>query len=728
MELFQELNEQQYKAVTHGEGPLLVLAGAGSGKTRVLTCRIAYLVEKKGVKPDEILAITFTNKAAREMKERVEHLLGGGIKGMWISTFHSACVRILRRYIHEIGYNNNFVIYDESDQLSITKDIIKQLNMDERYYPPKAVKAEIGRAKDSLIVPSDYYKMYRDDFRRSKIAEVYDLYQKRLQQNNALDFDDIINKTIELFTLKPHILEYYQKKFKYILVDEYQDTNKAQYLMVKMLSKGHRNLCVVGDDDQCIYEWRGANISNILDFEKDFKDAVVVKLEQNYRSTGNILECANSVIIHNRGRKEKRLWTRQGSGSKLRWYQAYNERDEARFIVSIIKEMVGEGRKYSDFAVLYRMNAQSRAIEDALVEMGVPYRIVGGLKFYDRKEIKDIIAYLRLLVNPQDDVSLKRIINVPKRGIGKATLDVVEKVAGDMSCSMFNDLLKEECQGALGTRAAGRVHDFAQTMLNLMAFKVSASLVELVEELLDKTGYIQMLESQRDKEGLDRMANVQEFISAVKEYEEINEDSTLEGFLENVSLVSDIDTLEEDYGSVVLMTVHSAKGLEFPVVFVSGMEEGLFPHARSIDDPAGLEEERRLCYVAFTRARQQLYVTSAHQRTVYGNTVYTTVSQFIKDIPDHLIEQIGDRDKEHIEDRGKGDNRIIKLSEVRKKDTAQDKPKFNPGGKVEHARFGIGTIVSVSGTGEDEELKVAFPKLGIKQFIVKYAPIKPVEQ
>ncbi|MGI6113362.1 MAG: DNA helicase PcrA [Mahellales bacterium] len=721
MKLYQDLNDEQYKAVTHGDGPLLILAGAGSGKTRVLTCRIAYLVENKGVNPDDILAITFTNKAAREMKERVEQMLGGCVKGMWICTFHSACVRILRRHIDKIGYNNSFVIYDENDQLSIIKDIIKELNISDKYYPPKSVKAEIGHAKDDIITPSEYAKMYGEDFYKSKIAEVYTLYQRRLQRNNALDFDDIINKTIELFTLNPHILKHYQDKFRYLLVDEYQDTNKAQYLVVKMLSESHRNLCVVGDDDQCIYQWRGADIRNIKDFQKDFKDATVIKLEQNYRSTGNILDCANSIIRHIADRSEKKLWTQQASGSKLKYYGADSDWDEARFIVSRIKELVQEGKKYGDFAILYRTNAQSRVIEDALVEMGVPYRIVGGLKFYDRKEIKDIIAYLRLLVNPQDDVSLKRIINVPKRGIGKATVEVLEGAARDMSTSMLNVLLKEECQDVLGARAAAKVREFTQVMLNLMDYKVSAGLVELVEEVLDKTGYIQMLEAEKDKEGLDRMANVEELISAVKGYEEMNEGEspTMEGFLENVSLVSDIDTLEEDCGSVVLMTAHSAKGLEFPVVFVSGMEEGLFPHLRSSEDSGRLEEERRLCYVAFTRAQQQLYITSARKRMVYGNTIYTTPSRFVDEIPHNLVEEVGDTVKKR--------NNTITLGKVAQKDIPRGKAEFNPGSKVKHTRFGVGTIVSVKGSGEDVELKIAFPDLGIKQFIAKYAPIKVMD-
>ncbi len=700
---YGRLNPQQRQAVFQINGPLLVLAGAGSGKTSVLVNRIAYMIKygdayhservpegltaadlkliedaagsedkaSRGIKvttgdnslqeeerdrlvsilrdrpvhPASILAITFTNKAAREMKERLGNMLNSAVNDIWVSTFHASCVRILRRDIEKLGYSRNFVIFDTSDQQTLIKDSIKELNLNEKNFPVREVLSKIGRAKDELKEPPEYAREAGADFRLSKIARIYELYQKKLRNNNALDFDDIILLTIKLFLDHPEVMEYYQRKFKYILVDEYQDTNTAQYTLVSLLSKHFRNLCVVGDDDQSIYGWRGADISNILDFEKEFRDAKVIKLEQNYRSTKTILDAANHVIKNNLGRKSKSLWTENDKGEGVQYFEAGNEREEADFIAcqvdSLIKE---EGRKYKDFALLYRINAQSRALEEAFMKAGIPYRIYGGLKFYDRKEIKDIIAYLRLIQNPSDDVALKRIINVPRRGIGNTTLDAAESAALERSCSIFSIISSAEEVPEL-KRAASKLTEFASMIGSFRALSGDKTVPELIEEVINKSGILDELQAEETDEARTRIENIKELISGAIEFESQSEEKGLEAYLANVSLVSDIDNLDGENDRVVLMTLHSAKGLEFPVVFIPGFEEGVFPGMRSMDSEAELEEERRLCYVGITRARERLYLTSTYTRTLFGNTTYNRCSRFMKEIPGELVQVIGKKAK-----------------------------------------------------------------------------------
>lgn len=723
MDYLKQLNEQQQKAVLYTEGPLLVLAGAGSGKTRVLTYRIAYLIADKGVHPWNILAITFTNKAADEMKQRVANLVGVLSKDIWISTFHSSCARILRQEIDKIGYERNFTIFDDGDQSAMIKECIKELALSDKYFPEREVKAKISNAKNNLIGPADYLKYFGGDFRADKIAQLYSLYQNKLRQNNALDFDDLIMKTIELFQLRPDVLEFYQHKFKYILVDEYQDTNYAQYIMVQMLSRRYRNLCVVGDDDQSIYGWRGADIRNILDFEKDFPDAKVIKLEQNYRSTQNILNAANSVISNNSGRKGKRLWTMNKPGERIKCYMAYNEHDEAQFICHRILEGVQkEGRRYGDFAVLYRMNAQSRAIEENMMYAGIPYRVVGGLRFYDRKEIKDIIAYLRVIVNPLDSVSLRRIINEPKRGIGDATIKAMEQLAEENNQSLFDVIWNIEQWEAVSSRAKNKIKPFADILVQLMAMKELVPPSEFIQQVLDLTGYMKALEAEGSEEAKTRLENIGQLVSAVKEFESSAEEPTLEAFLENVALISSVDELEEGSDAVVLMTIHGAKGLEFPVVFIAGMEEGLFPSSRAFNEESQMEEERRLCYVAITRARQQLYMTCARQRMIFGNIMDGIPSRFLDEIPDELLEGVAEPVSQK---QGCDSDKAVRKPTAKSTGNAP-KTAYRPGDKIKHSQFGVGTIVEVKGHGDDIELKVAFPKNGVKQLLVKYAPIEPL--
>ncbi|AEE96901.1 DNA helicase PcrA [Mahella australiensis] len=718
MDHLKQLNEQQQKAVLYTEGPLLVLAGAGSGKTRVLTYRIAHLINDKGVSPWNILAITFTNKAADEMKQRVAGLVGVISKDIWISTFHSCCAHILRREIDKIGYERNFTIFDDGDQSTLIKECVKEMALNDKYFSDRDIKAKISNAKNNLIGPADYLKYFGGDFRADKIAQLYALYQKKLQSNNALDFDDLIMKTIELFQLRPDVLDFYQQKFKYILVDEYQDTNYAQYMMVQMLSRRYKNLCVVGDDDQSIYGWRGADIRNILEFEKDFPDAKVIKLEQNYRSTQNILDAANNVIGNNRGRKGKKLWTANKPGERIRCYAAYNEHDEAQFICHRILEGVqNDGRRYGDFAVLYRMNAQSRAIEENMVYAGIPYKVIGGLRFYDRKEIKDIIAYLRVIANPMDSVSLRRIINEPKRGIGDATVRAMEDLAQKSGQSLFDIIWNIDQIDEISSRVKNRIKPFADAMVQLMAMKELLSPSEFIQQLLDATGYIRALEAEDTDEAKARIDNIGQLVSAVKEFENSADEPTLEAFLENVALISGTDELSEDGDAVVLMTIHGAKGLEFPVVFISGMEEGLFPSGRAFNEESQMEEERRLCYVAITRARQQLYMTYARQRMIFGNIMDGIPSRFLDEIPQELLEGVG----QAIEGKDS-----IAVTKIHDRSDADAKVFYKLGEKIKHPRFGVGTIVEVKGSGEDIELKVAFPKGGVKQLLVKYAPIEPI--
>ncbi len=725
---YGRLNPPQREATFQIKGPLLVLAGAGSGKTSVLVNRIAYMikygnayhsqrvpqgltaadlklmqerirpadlseikefkdalegVENRNIRaaeiartveasradgaaeiartveasmadgdqdrlvsimrdnpvhPASIIAITFTNKAAREMKERLEGILGEAINDIWVSTFHAACVRILRRYIDKLGYSRSFAIFDTSDQQTLIKDSIKELNLNEKNFPVREVLSKIGKAKDKLIEPGEYEKEAGADYRLSKIASIYKLYQRKLKNNNALDFDDIIMLTIKLFLDYPPVMEKYQKKFKYVLVDEYQDTNVAQYTLVSLLSKHFRNLCVVGDDDQSIYGWRGADIRNILDFEKEFKDAKVIKLEQNYRSTKTILDAANYVIKNNMGRKEKRLWTENDKGDEIQYFDAENEREEARFIASEIENLIEEeGRKKNEFALLYRINAQSRALEEAFMKAGIPYRIYGGTKFYDRKEIKDIIAYLRLVQNPSDDVALKRIINVPRRGIGSTTLSVAERAAIERSCSIFTIISSAQEIPEL-KRAASKVTDFADMIVSFRVLSESMTVPELMDSVINKSGILDELKAEETEEARTRIENIQELISSAIEFENQSEEKGLEAYLANISLVTDLDSLDGDNDRVVLMTLHSAKGLEFPVVFIPGFEEGVFPSMRSMDSEIELEEERRLCYVGITRAREKLYLTSAYSRTLFGNTTYNRCSRFMKEIPEELVQ------------------------------------------------------------------------------------------
>lgn len=639
MDLLNGLNKEQKDAVLHNEGPLLILAGAGSGKTRVLTNRIAYLIKEQGVFPSNILAITFTNKAAREMRERIDNLIGDLSNDMWVGTFHSICIRILRRDIDKLGYDKSFVIYDTQDQQVVIKECIKELNINEKNFPPKSVLEAIGKQKDELIDAAHFEKLYASDFRLGKISKLYSLYQKKLKNNNALDFDDIIMNTIRLFQQNPEVINYYQRKFRYILVDEYQDTNTAQYTLVRSLSEAHGNLCVVGDDDQSIYGWRGANIRNILDFEKDFKGCKTVKLEQNYRSTQHILDAANHVIRNNTGRKSKSLWTDNKDGSKIVMCENDNEHEEALYAAREIQRLIREDdRKFKDFAVLYRINAQSRVLEEMFMREGLPYKIVGGQKFYDRKEIKDIIAYLRLIQNPADNVSLKRVINVPKRGIGDATVDLAEDLALESGVPIFSVISNaDECPSL--KRAANKLGNFSTMIMKLRTMKENMGIADLLEMVVDDTGILREYEIENTVEAQSRIENIKELKSVAMEFEKQSEDNSLEEFLAHISLVSDLDNLEEEQDYVVLMTMHSAKGLEFPVVFIPGMEEGVFPGYRAITEgPEQLEEERRLCYVGITRAREKLYLSNARFRTLFGNSSYNKPSRFLSEIPEELIE------------------------------------------------------------------------------------------
>jgi len=731
MNLIQGLNPQQKEAVLHTEGPLLVLAGAGSGKTRVLTHRIAYLIEEKGVSPFNILAITFTNKAAGEMKERLENLVGPKALDTWTGTFHSCCVRILRREIERIGFNRNFVIYDTSDQETLMKDCLNQLQYNEKLFPPKMVLAEIGRAKDELIDPEKYAIMAGSDFRLSKIAKLYDLYQRKLKFNNALDFDDIIMHTLKIFSEYPEVLEYYQSKFKYILVDEYQDTNTAQYVLVSMLARKHQNVCVVGDDDQSIYGWRGANIRNILEFEKDFKGCRVIKLEQNYRSTSNILNAANNVIRNNHGRKPKTLWTKNGEGDKVQVFEALDEREEALYVANKIKNEVRSGRRnYRDFAVLYRINAQSRVFEDAFMKNGVPYKIIGGHKFYDRKEIKDIIAYLRVIQNPNDDISLKRIINVPKRGIGKATIDKAEQLALRNGTSIYSVIVQTEYFPEL-SRAAEKLRNFTETLSRFRTLLSYMDLVEWIKMVTEESGIIQELEQEGTEEARTRIENIREFQSVAVEFVNNSEEESpsLEDFLAHISLIADVDDLKEEDDRVVLLTMHSAKGLEFPVVFLTGMEEGLFPTMRSFGMENEMEEERRLCYVGITRAKEILYLTYAKTRMLFGNTTYTRPSRFIDEIPPELLNYPENRP--FTEERVNKQKNSLNGLEAWKQRTASftQAQEIEPcdievGARVIHKKFGEGTVIKKEPEGSDYKLEINFDAYGMKRMMASFAKLK----
>ncbi|MDF2546723.1 MAG: ATP-dependent helicase PcrA [Anaerosolibacter sp.] len=721
------LNTMQRAAVEKTEGPLLILAGAGSGKTRVLTHRIAHLVEDLGVYPGNILAITFTNKAAKEMKNRVEALLGRATD-IWVSTFHSACVKILRRDIDKIGYTRDFVIYDASDQQTLIKDCLKELNINDDTFPVSMVQGKIGDAKDRLMTPKRFMQEYIGDFQMATVGKIYELYQKKLKKNNALDFDDLIFKTVEVFMNNTDILGYYQNKFKYIMVDEYQDTNQAQYKLVNLLAQKHQNLCVVGDDDQSIYSWRGADIRNILNFEDDFPDAMVIKLEQNYRSTQKILDAANCVIRNNMGRKNKVLWTDNNTGDVIDYYRAMNEHDEAQFVASKIRAMIEEdGRNYSEFAILYRTNAQSRVIEEMLMRANIPYRIFGGLKFYARREIKDIIAYLRLIQNPVDDISVKRVINVPKRGIGDRTIEKLEEYGGRAGESLFSVLLEPDAVEGFSKRVQAGIDNFADIIQKYHHLKDEMAVTQLITGVLEDSGYIDELQKDDSLEARSRIENLQEFVSVAMDFEKTSEVNTLEEFLGNISLVSDIDNMADDENAVVLMTLHSAKGLEFPIVFLVGMEEGIFPISRAVNDDRELEEERRLCYVGITRAEERLFISHAMIRTLYGRTNYNSMSRFIQEIADDLIAM----DRKEIQRKERdamapapGIYRGVSLSEQPKPINQENSGEIKPGSKIKHDKFGIGTVITIKGSGEKAELTIAFDSAGIKKLALGYAPIK----
>ena len=724
--LLKNLNPMQRAAVMQTEGPVLVLAGAGSGKTTVLVNRIAYIIEEKHANPYNILAITFTNKAANEMKERIYAKIGDLAFNMWISTFHSVCVKILRSTIGLLDFDRDFVIYDTADSRTVLKECLKELNMDEKVYPVKSIMAQIGRAKDNMMTPDVFENVHKNDFRLEKIAKVYALYQKKLKKNNALDFDDIVFDTVRIFMEHPDVLERYQNRFHYILVDEYQDTNNVQYMFISLLAQGSRNICVVGDDDQSIYRFRGANIQNILGFEDEFPDAKVIKLEQNYRSTQNILNAANAVIANNRGRKEKALWTENDAGSKIKVYHASTEHDEGAFVANEIERLVREGSSYSDFAILYRTNAQSRVIEELLMRNAIPYRVLAGLRFYDRKEIKDIVAYLRIIHNTNDDVSLRRIINEPKRSIGAVTMDKAAKIAAELDVSLYEVLRKAYDYPEL-LRASSKIEGFVDIVENLKKSAQTMDLEEFVAKVMRDTGYLAMLEVEDTVEAKTRIENLQEFMSVVAEYEKMEEEPTLSGFLENVSLVADVDAYDADQDAVVLMTIHSAKGLEFPVVFLVGVEEGLFPSMRSMSDE-DIEEERRLCYVAITRAKRQLYISYAKQRTLFGSTTFAMPSRFIDELPGDYIEELYPKT---VKGNVSAALNYIQRKMVHEtyqrpvqKEPLPEELDFKPGDMVEHRKFGKGMVIEAQRFGKDMRLEIAFDSIGTKQLMAAFAKLK----
>ncbi|MCI0766284.1 DNA helicase PcrA [Bacillus sp. TL12] len=735
--LLNGLNPEQQKAVQTTNGPLLLMAGAGSGKTRVLTHRIAYLLGEKGVAPWNVLAITFTNKAAREMRERIDTLVGPEAEDIWISTFHSMCVRILRRDIDRIGINRNFTILDASDQLTVVKKIMKERNIDPKKFDPRSILGGISNAKNELLSADKYAKQISiaDPFEKLT-SDVYTEYQKRLLKNNSLDFDDLIMTTIQLFDRIPEVLEFYQRKFQYIHVDEYQDTNRAQYILVNKLAARFKNLCVVGDSDQSIYRWRGADISNILSFEKDYENAQVILLEQNYRSSQNILNAANAVIENNSNRKPKKLWTDNQIGSKISYYRAATEKDEAYFVAKKIRDEIQMGnRKYTDFAVLYRTNAQSRMVEEIFLKSNIPYKIVGGIKFYDRKEIKDILAYLRLIANPDDEISFARIINMPKRGIGATSIDKIINygVQNGISLTAVLDEIEHVGVSAKITKA---VKEFASLLHNWVNMQEYLSVTELVEEVIEKTGYRDMLKNERSLEAEGRLENLDEFLSVTQTFESQSEDKSLVAFLTDLALVADIDRVDEDPTAgeeVILMTMHSAKGLEFPVVFIIGLEEGVFPHTRSLMEEDEMQEERRLAYVGITRAEEELYLSNAQMRTLFGRTNMNAASRFISEIPTELLESLNETapKRETFSAKGRTASATTMTTRSRSpfvrptaKTTGGEQIGWAVGDKASHQKWGVGTVVSVKGEGDAKELDIAFPSpIGIKRLLAKFAPV-----
>jgi DNA helicase-2/ATP-dependent DNA helicase PcrA len=775
LDAIKRLNPQQRKAVEAVDGPLLIMAGAGSGKTRVLTHRIAYLIGTRRAAPWSILALTFTNKAAREMQDRVGKLVGGSGNDIWVSTFHSMCVRMLRRDISRIGFTSNFTILDSGDQLSVIKTCCKELNIDTKKFEPKTFQAAISTAKNELISPKQFEDKIGDYF-DGLTSKIYTLYQKKLRSNNSLDFDDLIMATIHLFKEVPEVLDYYQNKFQYIHVDEYQDTNRAQYMLCQMIAAKHKRICVVGDSDQSIYRWRGADITNILNFEQDYPDATSILLEQNYRSTSNILTAANKVIANNTGRKPKNLWTDKEGGVGIKLFQADTEHEEGYFITSEINKNKSKGKKFADHAILYRTNAQSRVIEEILIKSDISYTIVGGVKFYDRKEIKDILAYLRLISNPNDDISLNRVVNVPKRGIGGTTMDKVADMAGRRGISLFA-MLEEIDVLEINSKAKHALADFREMIDNLNRMVEYLSVTELTEKVLELSQYRVEMQRENTIESKARLENIEEFLSVTMDFEKRNEDKSLISFLTDLALIADIDTLdkdqpEEEQDAVVLMTMHSAKGLEFPVVFIIGMEEGVFPHSRAFADNEELEEERRLAYVGITRAEEELFLTCARMRTLFGRTAANAPSRFLQEIPPELLEKVsmggsiggGFSRAGRTSSWGSSGGSSAAASSTSRGTTAGSStwgtpssfgrpsagaaapspaaaakppafrapqpaaggavPDYKASDKVSHGKWGVGTVVSVKGSGDDTELQIAFPAPnGLKRLLAKFAPI-----
>lgn len=780
--LLNGMNPRQSQAVTTTQGPLLLMAGAGSGKTRVLTHRVAYLIEECYVNPWNILAITFTNKAAREMKERIHQLLGDVAESVWISTFHSMCVRILRREVETIGYSRNFTILDSSEQLALMKRIVKELNLDPKKHEPRGILAAISNAKNAMQTADDYASLAGADYFKQTVAKCYARYQDVLRENQCMDFDDLIMNTIELFRQSPDTLRHYQNKFQYIHVDEYQDTNHAQYLLVNMLARGFQNICVVGDADQSIYGWRGADMQNILDFEKDYPDAQVILLEQNYRSTKNILKAANQVIENNVNRKKKNLWTENETGEKIQYYRGDNERHEAQFIVKEINDHIQkQGKNYGDFAILYRTNAQSRVVEEMLLKSSIPYKMVGGQKFYERKEIRDILAYLAMIANPQDSISFARVVNVPKRGIGATSVEKFRDFAQLHGMSML-----EACESValsnVSGKAAKELAKFGEMMDGFAKMQTYLSITELTEEILAKTGYLEALKNENTIEANARIDNLNEFLTVTQafdqqfaqspEYENVEENEKLSLFLNDLALVSDIDNLEEEATQVTLMTLHAAKGLEFPIVFLVGMEEGLFPLLRANDDEADMEEERRLAYVGITRAEEELYITNAISRTIYGRTQFNRPSRFVDEIEEDLLEPIGTYAKRQLQSGdefkasfGQGMSAADFMKSRQNQSSAkssstygnrtygqtQNRPSYQKpqyqtiakktfpntntskanvswqaGDKVNHKKWGVGTVVKVHENNGDYELDIAFTGQGIKRLLASFAPIEKI--
>ena len=744
------LNDMQSAAVQYTDGPLLLLAGAGSGKTRVLTHRVAYLIEEKGVAPYNILAITFTNKAAGEMRERVDRIVSFGAESVWVSTFHSLCVRILRRYIDNLDYQTNFTIYDSDDQKVVVKECLKKLNMDSKQYPERGIMAEISRAKERFISPAEFDREASGNYRKMQVARVYNEYQTKLKQSNALDFDDLLYKTVELFQFHPEILENYQDRFRYIMVDEYQDTNHIQFLLIKQLAAKYRNLCVVGDDDQSIYKFRGANIYNILNFEEEYPEARVIKLEQNYRSTKNILKAANGVISHNEGRKDKALWTELPEGDKVRFSLFDTEYQEAEKVVREIAKMhKNEGKTYNYFAILYRTNAQSRIFEEKLLMQNIPYKIIGGQNFYGRREVKDLICYLKVVDNGRDDMAVRRIINVPKRGIGAASLDKIQAYADTYEMGLLDAMFEASNVPGLN-RAAAKVEGFTNLILDFRdLLKAGMSLSELYDAILERTGYQDELVAEHTEESEARLENLAELKNKIVQYEQEAEHPTLSELLEEIALVADVDSLEESEDKVLLMTLHSAKGLEFPCVFLGGMEDRLFPSGMALnsDDPDAVEEERRLCYVGITRAKEKLYLSAARQRMMHGTANFNPISRFVKEIPEDVIEKNGEgafamrRQTESLQqakrDLASRGATVSSKPYSYQKNAATGTPAFGKefrvermeidygvGDMVEHVKFGTGVVTALVSGGKDYEVTVDFEKVGVKRMFASFAKLK----